>query len=115
MAQLGRLSSPLNPLSPRSPMPEYVSMKPTFIAPKGEDESRKMASAMSNAKRTTSGFYPATAIRVADTKITNDLNTLAEAEATKAKEQAIADLPPAGCRTPRMLANPVIRSLSQKM
>ena len=106
----------MNPLSPRSPMPVFKPTLPTVTAEDDIDAIRAKATAMSNANRTQVGFYPATAIRVADTKITNDLAAKeAAAAALRAAEEAQVDAPAAGQRTPRQLANPVIMSLAQKM
>ena len=126
----GRLSSPLNPLSPRS-------TPPVAVASGGADatqreaaalaqlrleaaRSRIQATAVSNARRIGICTYPGTIVLVAD-KYLDGSNTgsrgvdEAQRSARDLKEYQAANAPPAGQRTPRQTRDPVLMSLCEGM
>ena len=119
MAAWARLSSPMNPLSPRSHPPESTFVPKLVLTQEELAAKLAMATAMSNAGRVTGKLYPFATGFVSEEVALESPRRGREAAAKTDKGAALkaradyTDAPAAGQRTPRMMRDKDLMSLKE--
>ena len=117
MAAWARLSSPMNPLSPRSQPPESTFIPKPILTPEELVAKIAMATAMSDSGRVTGKLYPFATGIVSDEVALESPRRGREAANMTDKGAALkaradyTDMPAAGQRTPRSMKDKDLMSL----